>query len=463
MFFSPECPDGLHCSSTIPSHYKKFNHTLLAHSRANSDAALLSLSQQAETSKKTNLNCLPGVINNEVDDSILETSQDSALSLSALSSHSVSPNSNHTGTPQSKLTNGLLFLRSPGPEDCKKRKGWLSSSKSQKSIVASQESKKELLSTPVKENSAEQACKSLKCESFAQIHDVISYSPLSEFPAEAEVNDNNESRKALFKKDAFENVDEDSMTLFNDSFSSDDELLTEFIDNNLEASNMPVEDPFSLSTQLGSVSSLALTNQSAASDASGEEKTCAKSKEVRKTSFQSPQSIVLESLRTTILSSETLNWNNSIQTEQPQTTSHQVPSSQSSIVPGSQTMPPQKGFTKLGQVSGLKQTDIGVFFGLKPLKEKEVESGPKDLYPSSVPLAGETSGWKRQRRERQRKCKIVANPDASEATETVQNSTLVDGQEEAGKGRRRRRRLNRVNADGEVELPRCPFYKKIPG
>ncbi|XP_028288015.1 DNA cross-link repair 1A protein [Parambassis ranga] len=455
-----ECPDGLQCSSTIPSHYKKFNHTLLAHSRANSDAAPLSLSQQAETSKRTNFNCLPGLINNEVDDSILETSQDSALSLSALSSNSVSPNSTHTGTPQSKLTNGLLFLRSPGPEDCKKKKGWLSSSKSQKSIVASQESKNELLSTPVKENSAEQACKSLKCESSAQIDDAISYSPLSEFPAEAEVNDNNESRKALFKKDTFENVHEDSMTLFNDSFSSDDELLTEFIDNRLEASNMPVKDPFSSSTQLGSFSSLALTNQLAASDASGEEKACAKSNEVGKTSFQSPQSIVLESLRTTILSSEDLNWINSIQTEQPQTTSLQVPSSQSSIVPGSQTMPPQKGFTKAGQASGLKQTDIGVFFGLKPLKEKEVESGPKDLNLSSFPSAGETSGWKRQRRERQRKCKITTN---TEATETVQNSTLADGQEEAGKGRRRRRRWNRVNADGEVELPRCPFYKKIPG
>ncbi|GLD62915.1 DNA cross-link repair 1A protein [Lates japonicus] len=319
-----ECPDGLQCSSTIPNHFRKFNHTLLAHSRANSDTALLSLSEQAETSGESGLSCLPGLMNNEVDDSSLETSQDSAVSLSVSS-----PLSKNTGTPPSKLTNGLLFLRSPGPEDFKKKKGWSSSAKGHKSISASQESKTELSSTPVKEDCGGQACEGFpKSEPSPENDDIISYSPLSEFPAETEVNN--------------------------------------------------------------------------------------------------------------------------------------MPSSQTSTVQRSQSMLPQKGQSKSGQASGLKQTDIGVFFGLKPLKEKEAKSGPNELNTTSVPALVENSGQRRQRRERQRRSKADTTTDTSQGTVTVDSRDVGNAQ---GKTRRgwRRSRWNRVNADGEVALPRCPFYKKIPG
>ncbi|XP_070847019.1 DNA cross-link repair 1A protein [Chaetodon trifascialis] len=466
-----ECPDGLQCSSTIPNHYKKFNHTLLAHSRANSDTALLSLSQQAGTSGETRLSCLPGLITSEVDGSSLETSQ---ASLSALSNCAPSPHSNDTVTSSPKLTNGLLFLRSPGPEDFKKKKGWSSSTKNQKSISSSQESKMELSSTPVKAESGRQASESLpKSEPSPDYDDAISYSPLSELPAETE-GKISECRKALFDNDEIES--EDSMLLFGDTFSSEDELLTEFIDN-LENSSVQVKEHASLNTQLESVTSGPPTNQPAASagaenrsDSTGENEapgkaTCTTSS--CKSSIQSPQSIVLERLRETLLSSDslplkTLN-DSSFKSEQPHTSSPQVPSAQTSIIQQSHTMAPQKGRSKAGQASCLKQTDIGVFFGLKPLKEKakEAESGPTQLSSTSIPTLAETSGQRQPRRGRQRRSKADTTADTSQDTVTVDNS-----KEEAGTGRSRGwrgRRRNRVNADGKVELPRCPFYKKIPG
>ncbi|KAG7227922.1 hypothetical protein INR49_013716 [Caranx melampygus] len=455
-----ECPDGLHCSSTIPNHYKKFNHTLLAHSRANCDIALLSLSQQAETRGETGLSCLQGLTNNEVNGSAVETSQDSAASLS---------NKSGTGTPPSKLTNGFLFLRSPGPEDFKKKKGWSSSTKSNKTISASQEGKTELASTPAIEDNGEPACEDFpQSDPPLEIDDAISFSPLSEFPAETEAN-NNECRRSLFKSDAFENEDEDSRLLFNDGFSSEDDLLTEFIDN-LETDNGPVKDLSSSNTQLESIASLAPTNHVAAAavcenraDFTGEKGAHGKANISAvtpcKTSTQSPQSIVLERLRETLLSSDNQHFNkfkDSVQSEQPHTNSQQVPSSQ--------TMPPQKGQSKAGQPSGLKQTDIAVFFGLKPLKEKEkeAESGPAEV---STPTLGENSGKRRQRKERTRRNTADTTADTSQGTETVNGSDAVNAQGEEKRGWTRgwRRRRNRVNADGEVELPRCPFYKKIPG
>nr|CBN81447.1 DNA cross-link repair 1A protein [Dicentrarchus labrax] len=471
-----ECPDGLQCSSTIPNHYKKFNHTLLAHSRANSDTALLSLSQQAEaeTSRESSLSSLPGLLN-EVDSSVLETSQDS---LSALSNRNASPHNSQTGTPPLKLTNGLRFLRSPAPEDFKKKKGWLSSTK--KSISASQESRTELSSTPIKTESGRKACEGFTKSEPSPDNEAISYSPLSEFPAETEVQIS-ECRKALFNNDASENEGEDSMLLFSDGFSSEDELLSQFIDN-FETNTVQEKEHASSNTQLESVTSVQPTNQLAAStaaenksDSTGEKEAASRSTSAIspcKSSIQSPQSIVLERLRESLLSSSlhlrNLN-DSSVQSEQPHTTSSQVPSLQTSTVQRSHTMAPQKGQSKAGQASCLKQTDIGVFFGLKPLKEKEkekqAESGPNELNTTSVPTLGENSRQRRPRRERQRKSKAVTTADTSQGTVTVDN--VPNAQGEAGRGRNRGwrggRRWNRVNADGEVELPRCPFYKKIPG
>ncbi|XP_017289462.1 DNA cross-link repair 1A protein [Kryptolebias marmoratus] len=443
-----ECPDGLQCSSTIPNHYKKFNHTLLAHGRANSSTAVLSLSQQAETRSDASFGSLPGLTDSDVNSCSLDASQGKALSLSPLSSQSASPENNNT---PSKPANSLLLLRSPAPDDLKKKKGWLSSNRGQKSTVASQ-GKTEISSTPVKEITTSQACEILpKDETSLEIDDRISYSPLSELPAETEAS--NECRKALFNNDK---SDEESMMLFNDSFSSEDEILADFIDN-LEDGEMALEEPSSSSTQVGSVSSLAPANQAS---------TDATSRAEPGSTFQSPQSLVLEHLREALFSSEGQRSQNSSDTIQSETlcTADQVPSFQDFSGKRSQNMPPHKGHSRVGQASGLKQTDIGVFFGLRPLKEEknETESGADEPGASSVPTTGGNSKQKRQRRDRQLKSTAA---DLSQSTETGNDLSSRSAREDSGRGGRRgwRTRWTRGGPGGEGQLPRCPFYKKIPG
>ncbi|CAB1434499.1 unnamed protein product [Pleuronectes platessa] len=451
-----ECPDGLWCSSTIPNHYKNFNHTLLAHSRANSNSSLLSLSQQAETSRETSLSHLPWLMNNDVGASDFEMSQDSAVGVSASS-----PHSSNTGTPLSKRTNGLLFLRSPGPEDLKKKKGWSSATKGHKSISASQESKTGISSTPVKEDSAGQACEVLpNSELPSEDNDAISYSPLSEFPPETKIN-NSECRKSLFKSEAFENDDEDSLTLFSDSFSSEDELLNQFI-GSMETNNVAEDSLSSSNIQLESVTSLA--------DSTGEEEARGKVANATSpcTSVQSPQSVVLERLRETLLTSDSQNIKDSkegIQPGQARANSQKELPSETSTVQRSKTMPVQRGQSQAGQASALKQTDIGVFFGLKPLKkkEKEVESGPSQLSTASNPELSDNWGQRQQRRTWQKKSKADPTAAASQGTATVESSGAASTQGARRGWRGGWGRKNRTNADGEIEYPRCPFYKKIPG
>ncbi|MED6258046.1 hypothetical protein ATANTOWER_002243 [Ataeniobius toweri] len=422
-----ECPDGLQCSSTIPIHYKRLNHTLLAESRANSNTATTSLSWQTGTFGEPSIGWLQENKNNEMLTFPLDSSQGSDPISSSISSQGASPQQDHTATPLSKPTNGLLLLRSPGPEDFKKKKGWLGKNKGQQSVGALQ-GKTEVSSPPVKENTTVHACESsTKEKTFLKDDDGISYSPLSELPAEPEVSNN--CTKSLFLNEGSDH--EHSVILFNDSFSSEDEILADFVDNNWAEGEMALNDPsssssFSSVSQLDPVSSLAPTNQQADPNKADAE-ACVSSSKISSSSLQSPQSIVLERLR--------------------------------------ESLPCSEGESKAGQASGLKQTDIGVFFGLKPLKEKESESGQNNLGTTSVSASGKNPGRRRRGRDGQVKSKADPAADVSQATGLGNDSSSVGAQGEAGKGGNRgwRRRWNRENADGEVQLPRCPFYKKIPG
>lgn len=295
--------------------------------------------------------------------------------------------------------------------------------------------------------------------------ELISYSPLSEMPTESEVR-NNECKKALFNGDASESEAEGSMELFSDGFSGEDELLTEFIDS-MEADNVQTKEHVSLDIQLESVTSAPPTNQEAASSVA-ENSACFTESPGKSpssvaphiSSIQSPQSLVLERLRETLRNSDSL----PLRSLNDSSVKSGLPHAASPQVPSTQTMPLQG---KTAQVSCLKQMDIGVFFGLKPLKEKEekTNSGPNEQNTASAPILGENPRRQRQpRKERQRSRKAEASADASQ--ELGENSNVTEAQRGAGKGGSRGwrgRRWNRMNADGEVELPRCPFYKKIPG
>lgn len=380
-------------------------------------------------------------------------------SLSALSNCSVSPLSSQTRN-SSQIMNGLQLLRSPGPEDFKKKKGWSSSSKT--SVSSSQENKTQLSSTPLRAETKGKTQFLPKCENSQNTEDSISYSPLSELPAEEEVR-NNEFRRFPFSKDASVSEAEDSVELLTDKFSSKDKLLAELTDN-IESNKVQVQKHAPLKTQLESFTSGLPTNQPLQQAASAfnqhragsmvKKQAPDSSSSLSKSSIQSPQSIVLERLRETIQGSDNLD---NFDLEEPHTSTAQVSSSERS-----HTMPPQKGHAKPGQASCLKQMDIGVFFGLKPLKEvdKKIQNGPNELDGAVTSTMGEKP--RRQRRQprddRQRRSKADAPAGTSKG---IAESGVVDVQREAK--HYRKRRWNRVNAAGEEELPCCPFYKKIPG
>lgn len=405
------------------------------------------------TVEKTNT---PTLSTSQVKGFTPETSQ---VSLSTLSNCSGSPLCSQT-RKSSQITNGLQLLRSPGPEDLKKKKGW--SSPTKMSISSSQESKTQLSSTPLKAESKGKPQYLPKCENSPNTEDSISYSPLSELPAEDEVSDN-ELRRFLFCKDSSESELEDSVELLTDKFSSKNKLLAELTDN-IESNKAQVQNHAPLKTQLESFTSGPPTNQPIQQAASAFDEHRAgpmikkeapdSSSSLSKSSFQSPQSIVLERLRETIQSSVSVN--DILDLEDPHTSAAEASSSESS-----QTMPPQKGHAKPGQASCLKQMDIGVFFGLRPLKEidKKIQNGSNELDGASASPMGERSRRQRQPRDdRQRRSKADAPAVASTG---IAESGVVDVQREAKNFRKRR--WNRMNAVGEEERPRCPFYKKIPG
>lgn len=376
-------------------------------------------------------------------------------SLSALSDCSASPLRSQT-RKSSQITNGLQLLRSPGPEDLKKKKGWSSSAKT--SVSSSQDSTPQLSSTPLRADSKGKTQYLPKCENSlnAEDSDSISYSPLSELPAEDEVR-NNEFR-FLFSKDGSESEPEDSVELLTDKLWSKEDLPAEGIDN-IESDE--VQRHAASTSQLESLTSGPPTNQPIQQAASApdehragltvKKEATGSSSRLGQSSLQSPQSIVLERLRETIQGS--VSFKDNFDLEEPHTSTARAPSR-------SQTMPPQKGHAKPGQTASLKQMDIGVFFGLKPLKEvnKEVQKGPNELDGASASKMGEKSRRQRQPRgDRQRKSKA----DAPEGSSKDMAESGVDVQR--GAQNYRKRRWSRANAAGEEELPRCPFYKKIPG
>ncbi|KAK6302167.1 hypothetical protein J4Q44_G00282200 [Coregonus suidteri] len=441
-----ECPNGIQCYSTILSHYQKYSHSLLAHSRATNGTVFFGL-------------CLETVTNDGAKLS-LESSQDSQSS---------SPINRHSGATSSTKPNALLLLQSPAPEVIRKKKGWSPSTKGLKSTFQEYKTK---VSTPHKDNSG---CESLeggfvKAEPSAFSDDEISYSPISEFPPDIEVN-GTQPRKALFPSSMLEDGDNnDSMLLFSDGVSSDDELFSNLVAHS--EINEVVGSPVFNDTQVVSISSLVPSNHLLSSSREEHTEDNCNAFSARPP-LQSPESIVLESLRERLFSP---NINSSLHSKSlDQCPTHtntalnmslpQVPpSSEASPTQQSQaTMAPRKGKGK-GAASRLKQTDIGVFFGLKPLKdkEKEQEAGNGNVLPGvslqQDPVLGERKGGKGDHGRCQRKGR------GANATETPKVGVRSDGGTTQTPSEGGRKRWNRGRTDGEQGEPkRCPFYKKIPG
>ncbi|XP_072311843.1 DNA cross-link repair 1A protein [Eucyclogobius newberryi] len=432
-----ECPDGFLCSSTFPNHYRNFSHTLLAQSRA-IGAVVLSQTSTRDTNQITEHTYPSGPVNNHVDqaaNSTLKTSQDN-VPIHSLPSSPI--NNNLSKSP--KVPNGLLLLRSPAPQDLKKKKGW-SSPKVAKSVSSSQETKAETLSTPVKNAGDTQACYSTLKSALSppEVDDEISYSPLSELPAEVEVSQAG-PRKTLFGIDPGAGENENSIVAFSDS---EDDLFAEFVDN-LDKEEQTV----SLNTQVASVTSSQQSNHGTPNKATY---TCEKEKPGSSTSvgssensIQSPQSIVLERLRSTISNSE-----------KPFCESGSIQSGNTEM-PLSDKIVRQKIQSKGAESCSLKQTDIGVFFGLKPLKDKETKNPAQESQPSLT--EGEKQEVKTQKRGRQKMSQATTSAGSSQSRVATGENGSEGGSKRAGaKGWRR------TTAETEGRKRSCPFYKKIPG
>ncbi|KAG7250402.1 hypothetical protein CRUP_004624, partial [Coryphaenoides rupestris] len=147
---------------------------------------------------------------------------------------------------------------------------------------------------------------------------------------------------------------------------------------------------------------------------------------------------------------------------------------------------PGRSQGKAGQVPGLKQADIGVFFGLKPLKDQKIEpgSGSQEASATTSTTTSMVSGCGSQRvsrrgggRERGARSRAAGHV----GTQTDAGTAWTNGgspgsggpagtQGEGSRGGRRtgrgrwmgRGRWNRGGADGDGTQC-CPFYKKIPG
>lgn len=476
---SKECPNGIECCSTIVSHYKRYSHTLLAHSRAINELTLDSLSQERQHIKAPGTNfCTEKGVNASFES---QYSQDSALNITASGSSPIITHS-VTSTP-TKLTNALLLLRSPAWEDCRKKKGWSPSVKRSQSASISQENKTEGSTSVNTDNKSPVLGGSfVKAEPSSSSDDGISYSPFSEFPLDFKIN-GDQPRKKLFPNSSLENENE-SLILFSDSLSIDDEALS--IDGVLfsdlsqyetkEVEAIPLNDTKMISigslTDSNHQTRFTAANKSLISSLRGEMEETSMSSNRTSSTVQSSQCIVLEQLRDQILttnSNNSLHLNSSnecsslLKTEQI-STAPKVPSSPKvSSTQLSQTgMAPRKG--KAGSASGLKQMDIGVFFGLKPLKEQVADSVVSEQKPS--PLSAEVSRMRKERGARQRRNGDTSAAVASNMEETTDSGNTQKTQEEGWKwgGGRGKRSWNRLKADGEpVEPRRCPFYKKIPG
>ncbi|XP_007259318.3 DNA cross-link repair 1A protein [Astyanax mexicanus] len=471
---SKECPFGLQCSSSIPNHYKRYCHSLLAHSRAiNSPDSRLAPSDQSHLEQTL-----------YVSDAIIsrkESSVDSAVNLSSVSSQSASPShgSKQSCTPVGQ-PNALMRLRSPDPEDIKKKKGWSPSAKVSRSQCSSQEPKIRS-STPVK---AEGICCAVQTVEVKEEpsalnnnnddnDDYISYSPLSELPAETDVIC---SKKKLFQSTAVEEADNDddndSLMLFDETVSEDGLLsdVLEQFERSQEDSLSTEAPPVTTCDQLESLDPIEdVADEAFGSHSSvkpSQYKQLVKDSEGKgsKTQLQSPGSLVLERLRDHLSNPADFNSLDSTCAEIDSVS--EMPSTMLTTKNQSlSTITPSKTQNK---VSGLKQTDIGVFFGLKPLSKKaeeKVNSVKEEV--SSTPRKSSGPAGRNTKRQGRQRGKSAAVHEESTATEAVEEGAAQPTQTEGGRGVRAggRKRWNRGRATdgGPVEPRRCPFYKKIPG
>nr|XP_023652748.1 DNA cross-link repair 1A protein [Paramormyrops kingsleyae] len=423
-----ECPDGLSCSSTIPSHYRKYSHSQLAHCRAAGDEGVASLGGLLEDMPSTS---------------------------------SPTPSPSKQSRPDLPVahasSNALMCLRSPTVKDIQKKKGWSPSVRGGK--TASRQGGD--TSTPSK---ASRVCdapvvtpSSLESAHHSSGSDDISYSPISSLPTDVEVVS---SRKVLFSSDMTGIKDEDKDSLI--QHDSDDDRLAELLAQQEQDSKVLAETH--LQDQGRLVNSLTPANYLPAgtTDAGGSHESNAPVLNLKEEGMVSedpdwcsPQSLVLENLRDHLLSRA--EWSSQ---DNGGEEALELPQGLNRIG----DMAPRKTQVKPAS-STLKQTDIGVFFGLKPLKKEEPKPQPEvtpaveNIQQVTPILAGGRCAGDRRKRKASHS---LGDPDA--AAQAAESDTVPMAKaDRARRPWRKRWARGRASEDDTERVKRCPFYKKIPG
>ncbi|NXM63177.1 DCR1A protein, partial [Illadopsis cleaveri] len=116
--------------------------------------------------------------------------------------------------------------------------------------------------------------------------------------------------------------------------------------------------------------------------------------------------------------------------------------------------------TKSSPAKELKQMDIGVFFGLKP-KAKEERKGEACLNEKKQTPGSVSPNGKRPRQQKRKAEGSVENVEA--VTESSGKNEAVADVPSGGQ-RRWRKKFKKLSTTGEEPSKKhCPFYKKIPG
>ncbi|XP_056206776.1 DNA cross-link repair 1A protein [Falco biarmicus] len=515
-----ECPDGLLCNSTIPSHYKRYSHFLLAASRAGD--YLVNSSANTLESKMT-------------------CSTDAKPSCSPSHLAEISQNEKSSNTVKNSLNDCTLMVQ------CSPQMKSLNISESTSSFVDVQKSQQTFQLTQTTDNSCkfefydfassqesergEDLCSQKDTnqpsllQSKADFSDCeISYSPLSTFE-ESEGETEEEEKKVKISQKLFKvwnSEDEESNSVV---FKTFDGLLSQqkpqhehtkmgsFITekkhceevntlNHLDHSIKPVTQSHvstkscvnnqhqqeavangsSFPFNCEEVKQPELISSAAKAGNIGSEDTAACALESVCVSFTETSSLLVREDAGSLLTQKcnVLKDPSNILTNTGETTANATALQESlqSVVekegnlntaavcfpsPISKTVPSRSLGSmnaKSSPAKELKQMDIGVFFGLKP-KVKEESKGETCLsegkqIPSSVTPNG--------KRPKQQKRKAEGSVEDVEAVTESSSKSGAFADISSGGRQRWRKKLKELSPTGEgTRKKHCPFYKKIPG
>ncbi|EMP39040.1 DNA cross-link repair 1A protein [Chelonia mydas] len=436
-----ECPDGLMCTSTIPSHYKRYTHFILATSRAGDylvSSSTYSPERKFTWSDAANSSCFPGLVDG--------TSQREKLTRNVRNS----PNEDHTlviqSSTQAKSPNVTNVITVSSTNILKPQQTLpLTQSADDNGQLESLEfpfsQGSEASGDLDSQNDSNQLKLLLPEADFSDCE--ISYSPLNtDEENEEETEEEEEEKVKNSQKRLFHTQNsEDESTKKEESSCSLE--VKDFNACHLDYANLAVSDP-SLPLKVKEEGGRSLLSRQS---------------EVSK----EPSNFLINRNKMTTNTSGTTLYQKSSQPvieeegRLPNTAVVPLPSTVSQTLP-SVSVANMKA--KSISAKELKQMDIGVFFGLKP-KAKEENKGKKHFGEGTQASSPVTPIGKRSRQQKRKAEGSVGDIDV--VTESSNKNGVCVDTTSGGKRSWRKKFRESSSTEEGTKNRKCPFYKKIPG